>query len=315
MIVIVDFDGTLALGTMSKIVERRPNKPLIERLKALKRTINPTIKVVTARGSRFNLTEEQKRQRYYRDMEQWLMEHGVPYDTISFNKEYGSIYIDDMTIGQHEPFGAMVSPFTKNQILFTLDTVIKHTSNAANEYKWYQHARGIVSTPEVLFCNDEVIILNRIYGTSTPKSFEMIELIESYKQASIPNFPFDTYIANIPVIEGSTKKVGSIIDWLPEHEGTFFHGDLSTTNVLIEERTHKKYCIDSNYKGVFGSYMTDAGKAFFSYVAYEKDYNQAKRIADYYGQDVVRFAVAEGLRVCKYQPKYISIVNNIADLV
>jgi len=315
MIVIVDFDGTLALGTMTRISERRPNKPLIERLRALKKAINPTIKVVTARGSRFNLTDEQKRQRYYADMEQWLMEHGVPYDCISFNKEYGSIYIDDMTIGQHEPFGAMVSPFTKNEILFTLDTVIKHTANAANEYKWYQLAKGIVKTPEVLFCNDEVIILGRIYGASTPQSFEMIELIESYKGAAIPNFEFATYTSNIQLVDGSTAKTRSVIETLPEHEGTFFHGDLSTTNVLVEERTHTKYCIDSNYKGVFGSYLTDAGKAYFSFVAYEKDYNAAKRIAEYYGQDVVRFAVAEGLRVCKYQPKYISIVNNIADLV
>lgn len=315
MIVIVDFDGTLALGTMSRIVERKPNKLLIERLKELKRTINPIIKVVTARGSRFNLTEEQKRKRYYNDIERWLMEHNVPYDHISFNKEYGSIYIDDMTIGQYEPFEAMVSPFTKNQILFTLNTVIKHTPNAVNEYRWYRLAQGIVHTPDVLFCNDEVIILNRISNPSKPMSFEMIDLIESYRNHSIPNQPFSTYAANINHVVGSTEKVTGVIESLPEHENTFFHGDLSTTNVLIEGGTRKKFCIDSNYKDVFGSYLTDAGKAFFSFVAYEKDYTSAKQISDYYGADVVRFAVAEGLRVCKYQPKYISIVNNIADLV
>ena len=33
------------------------------------------------------------------------------------------------------------------------------------------------------------------------------------------------------------------------------------------------------------------------------------------GPDVWRYAVAEGLRVCKYAPKYISIVNNIADFI
>ena len=75
------------------------------------------------------------------------------------------------------------------------------------------------------------------------------------------------------------------------------------------------YLIDPNYKRIFGSYLTDAGKLFFSLLAYEKNYSLAQEIVQVFGPDVLRFAVAEGLRVCKYKEKYISIVNNMADLI
>jgi hypothetical protein len=315
MIVIVDFDGTLALGTTSRISDRAPNIGLIQRLAQLKNSINPTIKVVTARGSRNGLSESEKRQRYGKDIEAWLLKHNVPYDGLSFNKEYGSIYVDDMTVGPNELFQGETSPFTKNKIVFTETTVIKSTATAASECSWYGLASGVLLVPQVLFCNDELIILERIKDTRPPKWYEVIEVIESMKAACSANRQFATYAANIKMPTYATQKTIAVIESLPEHPATFFHGDLSTTNVLVQAQTGKVYCIDPNYKEVFGSHLTDAGKAYFSYVAYEKDYTQAKRIASHYGKEVVMFAVAEGLRVCKYRPEYISIVNNIADLV
>ena len=115
---------------------------------------------------------------------------------------------------------------------------------------------------------------------------------------------------NIKPIKHATQKVLDLE--YPKHDSTFFHGDLSTTNVLVAD---KIFCIDPNYRNVFGSYLTDAGKAYFSLVAFNKDFKEAEKIVDAYGCNVRRFAVAEGLRVCKYQEKYISIVNNIADTI
>ena len=313
MIVIVDFDETLALGNLSKIAERKPNTKLIQRLQELKSAINPIIKVVTARGSRFNLSEDEKKKIYYKDIYDWLNKHNVPFDFISFNKEYGSLYIDDMTITPYEEFDGIVSPFTKNRIVFTKNTVIKHTKKAQSEFAWYRHAENIVKTPKVLFCNDEMLITERIANHTQPTARHVIELIHSYKDKSIPNFDFTTYLRNIDYIAHSSQKTLQTVTSLKKHEGTFFHGDLSTTNILVY--FEDTYCIDSNYKEVFGSYLTDAGKAFFSFVAYEKNYPEAEKIAKEFGKEVIAFAVAEGLRVCKYQPKYISIVNNIADLV
>ena len=314
MIVIVDFDGTLALGTMSRIKERKPNTALIQRLHDMKRTINPTIKVVTARGSRSNLSEAEKIARYMEDMVEWLQRNDVPYDSISFNKEYGCVYIDDLTIGQHEDFSCIQSPFTKNKIILTANSVIKYTPNADNEQRWYELAAGIVPTPFIHSCNQDMIVMSRIQSHRKPTATEIIDLIESYKDEQIANEPFETYLRHVSKSNYGTQTTRKIIASLEPHPGTFFHGDLSTTNVLICTETGIPYCIDSNYKGVFGSYITDAAKAFFSFVAYERQYEQAKLISDKYGNEVIRFAVAEGLRVCKYDQRYVSIVNNIADL-
>jgi hypothetical protein len=312
MIVVVDFDGTLAIGH-TRIMDRMPNLALIKRLQDLKSTINPTIKVVTARGSRFGLPESQKIEKYHKDIKTWLNLHNVPHDCISFNKEYGAIYIDDMTVSQDADFSSLLSPFTKNKLIFTDSTVIKKTVNAELEYSWYQAADGIVQTPKILFCNDEMIILDRVKDHRKPTAHEIIDLIESYKNKSIKNYSFDSYKRNLPRIQYATAKVQTIIDGLDEHEPSFFHGDLSTTNILVKDG--EIYSIDPNYKGIFGSYLTDAGKAFFSLLAYEQSYSQAKIISDKYGQDVIKYAIAEGLRVCKYNSKYISVVNNMTDLI
>lgn len=309
MIISVDFDGTLALGNKSHITLSEPNYELIERLQLLKKEYDCIIKIVTARGAKANLSNFEKEQKYTHIIKEFLNMYEVPYDVISYNKEYAHIYIDDMSISPNENFEALLSPFTKNKILFTENSVIKESKTALFEFEWYK--QSIWPTPNVLFCNDELIITQRIKNPSKPSINECITILYTFKENKISNWKFETYKKNIKPIQYSTEDTRKVVESLPEHEGTFFHGDFSTTNIL---KSDDIYLIDPNYKNIFGSYLTDAGKLFFSMVAYENDYNSAKKIVDEFGKDVMAFAVAEGLRVCKYKPKYISIVNNIADL-
>ena len=171
--------------------------------------------------------------------------------------------------------------------------------------------------PDVLFCNDECIITSRIRNAAKPTAANFIELISDFREyGNTVDLPYETYIENVPTgIEGATRATMDCVAQLASmaHDATFFHGDLSTTNVLCT--SEKTYLIDPNVKHIFGSYLTDAGKAAFSIIAYEAQFQEAQNIVDEFGPDVWFFAVAEGLRVCKYQPKYISIVNNIADLI
>jgi len=309
MIVVVDFDGTLALGNKSHITLAEPNYELIKRLQRMKREYDCTIKIVTAKGSRNNLPTEEKEKKYTRLIKAFLEMYEVPYDEISYQKEYAHIYIDDMTISPTDDFKPLLSPFTKNKILFTKDSVIKHSKSALFEYEWYK--LSIWKTPKVYFVNDELIITELLPDVENKTPADYIEILNAFKQNTIKNWAFETYTKNIIPIQYSTEKTNLVIETLPKHDGTFFHGDLSTTNILKNRET---YLIDPNYKNIFGSYLTDAGKLYFSLIAYEHDYTTAERIANVFGEDVKKFAVAEGLRVCKYQPKYISIVNNIADL-
>ena len=309
MIIAVDFDGTLALGNKSHITLAEPNYALIDRLKKLKKEYNCLIKIVTAKGARNNLSTQEKKLKYDNLLKTFLEMYDVPYDEISYQKEYAHIYIDDMTISPTEDFQPFFSPFTQNRIIFTEKSVIKHTRSALFEFEWYK--KSIWNVPNVLFCNDELIITEKIESTTKPTIDDYIEILNHFKASTITNWDFSTYKNNLVSIELATNKTNEILNSLPTHQGTFFHGDLSTTNVL---KNNKTYLIDPNYKNIFGSYLTDAGKLFFSLIAYEQDYTNAEKLIKEYGKQVIQFAVSEGIRVCKYKPKYITIVNNIADL-
>lgn len=315
MRIAVDFDGTLACGNKSHISTLIPNRALILRLQELRASINPEILIVTARGGKAGLSDEEKRIRYYSLIASWLEKYGVPYDKISFKKEYANLYIDDMTITQRADFEGQQSKFTGNKIVFTDDTVIKVSKSALFEFEWYKEAkmRGF-STPGVLFCNDECIITERILFHEKPKAIDFIRILEQFKRdvGVIGGMDFSTYLMNVPLIEGISDVARSLIPReTNRHLPTFFHGDLSTTNVL--KTKHNIWLIDPNSKYIFGSYLTDAGKAVFSLIAYENDFSGAQEIVDHFGQKVWPFAIAEGLRVCKYRPEYVDIVNNIAD--
>lgn len=191
--------------------------------------------------------------------------------------------------------------FTGNRIEINRNTVIKYCETGHHESGWYMNR--YFNVPKVHYFDNEMIITERIFPTSKPTSEDFIKIIDKLRMTSGRDIPFQTYLDNLPPYSRPIK--------LNQHPSTFFHGDLSTTNVLKNSRV---WLIDPNYKNIFGSWLTDAGKAFFSFVAYEQDYPSAKKIADHFGPEVINFAVAEGLRVCKYKPEYISIVNNIADL-
>jgi biopolymer transport protein ExbD len=313
IIISVDFDGTLALGNKSHITLSEPNRDLIKRIKDLKKETNCYIKIVTARGGKNKLTLEEKKNKYENLIKQFCEMYEVPYNEISFSKEYADLYIDDMTINQFEDFNGIKRPFTKNSIIFTEEKIIKKCATALFEKEWYATASKIVKTPEVLFLNDQTIILSRIRGDGIVDIDDMINLLNIFKENKIHNFNFQTYIDNIKIAEYASEKVKLIAKNLPHHNGTFFHGDFCREHIL--KKQNELFLIDPNYKNIFGSYITDAGKAFFSLIAYDKNYKDAKKISDSLGEDVIKFAVAEGLRVCKYNNNYISIVNNIADIV
>jgi len=313
LILSVDFDGTLALGNKSHITSCEPNYRLIDQLNALKSTTNVYIKIVTARGAKNKLSTEEKEKKYLKLIEQFCVQYSIPFNEISFNKEYAHLYIDDMTINPYDSFNGYITEFTKNKIILTDYSVIKSCSSSLLEKEWYLLAKHLVKTPKVLFCNDELIITERIHKDSDLAVTDILYLLEIFKNNTINNYNFKTYLQNIIIPKNSSKKTKEILNNLPEHNGTFFHGDLSLSNII--KHKNNLYLIDPNYKYIFGSYLTDAGKAFFSYIAYEYDYQSAKQIQNKYGDIVLNFAVAEGSRVCKYRPEYISFVNNISELL
>ena len=315
MIISVDFDGTLCLGNKSHITVGEPNYVLIKRLQDIKKNINTTIKIVTARGSKSNLTVQEKIDKYKPLIEKFCDMYDIPYDEISFNKEYADLYIDDMTIGQNHNFIGYKSLFTKNNLIFTDNTVIKKTTTSLFEKQWFDLAASSFNVPRVLFCNDETIITQRIEETEKVSLNDCIKLLEKFSSLTIKNFEYCTYTNNIKSHPYQSKKVYSVLEYINNNQlhPTFFHGDFTRDNII--KKHDLVFLIDPNYKYIFGNYITDAAKLYFSIVAYEKNIKEANKLVDIFGKDIILYAVAEGLRVCKYIPNYISIVNNVAELV
>jgi hypothetical protein len=305
MIIAVDFDGTLALGNYQYIQQLKPNNELIERLNQLKE-IGAYIKIVTARGAKAKLDDVSKHKQYFKSIQEWLLQYKVPHDEISFNKEYADLYIDDMTISQYDYVNGINSFFTNNKIIFTDNSVIKCSKSAPIEHEWYKQIKMYINTPEVLFCNDSTIITKRIKATRNVTASDFYFLLSMYDDLPIIyTGDYETYINNIP--NERIKNELSKFDLKP----SFYHGDLSTKNVLIVNE--KIYLIDPNPK-VFGNKMTDCGKAIFSLCAYDKDFEGASNLAQSYGKDSWLFAAAEGIRVAKYRPEYTDIALNLLDI-
>lgn len=315
MIIIVDFDGTLALGNKSHITLSEPNYILIDRLKILKEELGAYIKIVTARGSKNNLSLEEKQNRYKHLIEEFCQKYHIPYDEISFNKEYGDLYIDDMTISQFDNFYPLRSKFTNNNIIFTENTVIKKSKTSLFEKTWYELAASDFNVPKVLFCNDDTIITQKIQNTDIVSFDKCVELLYLFKNKHIHNFNYKTYLDNIPNIKYASDQVSSVIEYVKRQslEPTFFHGDFTRQNLI--NSNSDIYLIDPNYKYIFGNYLTDAAKLYFSIVAYEKNITEANKLIDIFGPNIAYYAVIEGLRVCKYNSNYISIVNNLAQSI
>jgi len=317
MIIVVDLDNTLTLNNNSEIEKLIPNNLLIERLQNLNKSMECTIKIVTARGQKSKLTLVEKEKKYKSRIEKWLSDNQVPYHELSFNKEYADLYIDDKTISPTQDFYAIESYFTGNRILFTNQSVIKYCKTAISEYNWYVLADKY-STAKVLFYNEDCIITERVYHVGNPNVREVVYLLDCFRSdTKISDAPYETYTKHIhnelnrSLFSDDALKIADTIHSY-EHEATFFHGDFSVTNLLQTDTGI--VMIDPAFKSIFGSYLTDAGKAYFSYIAYSFDFESADKIKQMFGADVIRYAVCEGMRVSKYKKEYASIVNNIADL-
>lgn len=311
MIIVVDFDGTL-------MVHGEPNNALIDRINAAY-NVGHTIKVVTARGERAGVPDSEKPERYAW-IAGFLKEHGVKYNEISFRKEYAHLYIDDLTISPSDMFSQIQGEFTGSRLLKTPNRVIKETTSAEQQGIAYARLSAALSglrwlrVPKWDVLNDGCIVTEYIYGEK-PDVYDFARILDFFRQYPAGGYDFSTYVENIPKIKGMSNLVSQAVSEVSdlEHAGTLYHGDLSTTNV-IRAYTGNLYLIDPNPREIFGSYLTDAGKAAFSFIAFEGKYPDAEKIIKLFGPAVLRFAVCEGLRVCKYRPEYITFVNNIADL-
>ena len=86
MVIVIDFDGTLALGDTNDITKMHPNLKLVNLLNQMYEDGN-YIKIVTARGCKSCSNIQERENKYNIIITKWLTTYNVKYHELSFNKE------------------------------------------------------------------------------------------------------------------------------------------------------------------------------------------------------------------------------------
>jgi hypothetical protein len=326
MVINVDFDGTLALGDTSDISSMKPNISLVNILNEMHKDGNE-VNIVTARGSKSCQNKKERESKYFDILTNWLKAHNVLYSSLSFDKEYGDVYLDDKCINVKDSltYNLLDSSFTKNKVRRINDFVVKRSESSVSEYKWYRYASKFVSTAKVLSYDSDTITTRHIQGTAFDNPNLSVEILSKFKnQPPISEASFDSYIDRIKSHSLNNEnliKVNVLIDRLQgiDVPNTFNHGDFSTDNMIQD--SGKLYLIDPIYsKGLFQSFYLDAAKHLFTILYYELNYELYNICRDLYKNELEiekkemdTLICAESIRVATYKKEFSSISNNLID--
>jgi len=318
MIVVVDFDNTIALGNGFSISDKIPNTYLIEKINSLKASGN-YIKIVTARGA-YNSTLEERTSKYYTIIKEYLDKNGVLYDEISFNKEFADIYIDDLAIRPNEVIITkdLSSSFTDNIVTRINDTVIKSGKTITDEYEWYNAYEDKNDIPEILNITRHSLIYKYIEKNGSIDFSVLTKTINKYRQYKpLNDLTFDSYIENIRKHLSNNKHItnGDKLLWNlkaieNEIKPTFAHGDLSIDNIITTNNGLK--FIDPLYgKDKFGSHIVDYAKLLFSIKFYKGDIRMFNTMRSWGTTQIDILIASECVRVASYKSSFSFISENL----
>ena len=329
MVIVVDFDGTLALGDTSNIPTMHPNLKLITLINQMHSDGN-YIKVVTARGCKSCSTIKEREDKYKKIITNWLVTHGVTYNELSFNKEYGDAYIDDRGYNIKDTiyYNKLDSKFTNNKVRRINDCVVKKSDSTVQEVSWYNKALEIgLDIPSVLSYDKDTIATSYIEGTSCYNVDLILNTLRKFKNTKPTNkINFNSYIERIenhiknnPSIKSGNKLIDKLNSINPPN--TFNHGDFSIHNQI--ENEGKLYLIDPIYsEDVYQSYVIDAAKHLFSVLYYSLDadffnlcYNEYITKLDIKEEELNILIASESIRVSNRKKQLIDVTNNLIDIL
>jgi tRNA A-37 threonylcarbamoyl transferase component Bud32 len=327
MVTVVDFDGTLALGDTADINTMYVDPKIVSLVNKMYDDGN-TIKIVTARGSKSCSTIAQREEKYRDTVLNWLLANGVKFHELSFNKEYGDVYIDDRAYNVDSTifYEKLDSKFTTNKVRRINNCVVKITTNSSDEVAWYNKALEIeLNIPGVLSYDRDTIATRYIEGTYCSNVNLVLDTLSKFKNTLPTNkVNFSTYVDRItnhlqnnPSIQNKSKLLAKLATINPPN--TFNHGDFSIHNQI--ESANKLYLIDPIYsEDIYQSYVLDAAKHLYSVLYYALDsdffnicYNQYINKLGIKKDELDILIACESVRVCNRKKQLTDITNNLID--
>jgi tRNA A-37 threonylcarbamoyl transferase component Bud32 len=329
MVIVIDFDGTLALGDTSDINKMSPNTKLVSLINKMYIDGN-YIKIVTARGCKSCSSIRERELKYETIISDWLKKHNVSYNELSFNKEYGDAYVDDRCYNIKETifYNKLDSKFTENKVRRINDCVVKKSTSSKQEVNWYNKAIEIgIDIPTILSYDNDTIATSFIDGKPCENVDLILNTLKKFKNTKPTNsVNFNSYIERIKThlhnnhqIKESKKLISLLNTINPPN--TFNHGDFSTHNMIESEG--KLYLIDPIYsEDLFQSYVIDAAKHLFSVLYYSLNpelyhqcYNEYITKLNISETELDILIACESIRVANRKKQLIDISNNLIDIL
>ena len=287
------------------------------------------INIVTARGSKSCKTFEDRKEKYFKTIQSWLVKNKVKYHGISFFKEYADIYFDDKchNINSTINYQKLDSIFTENPVRRLNDYVVKSCPTSRSESFWYRKASEIkVGIAEVLSYDSDTITTKYISGSKFDNPSLSLETLEKFKNNKpLNNATFLSYIERIKNHAKNNKSILNPDKFLKKISpisvpSSFNHGDFSTHNMI--QKDQKLFLIDPIYSSdLFQSYFIDAAKHLMSILYYDLNYELYKSCRTLYinldiPEDILDILIcAESIRVSSYKKQFSNISNNLIEII
>jgi capsule biosynthesis phosphatase len=296
---VVDFDDTLAITLNRDWQNAAPNLPLIEKINRL-HSEGWTIHIVTARGQlscQGNSIEASEK--YRTQIETWLANHDVRYNTLSFDKKLAAYYIDDKGITPEDFIKKFHRTVLKGGMSGATvyydeasDAVYKDAKNTQSVIEWYNFAEPHYNVPKIYSVIGDTIKMEKLHKYVGP--FERIlDVCYSFRQfeplhVSLPAHNYiDRCLQRINSEIGRDTLSFDILEKILEYGSkvvpiTFSHGDFSISNIMSNSIGHSVYLIDPiNDPTLLSSWVIDIAKLYMSIGLETRNMTQLKAIEDF----------------------------------
>lgn len=328
---IVDFDDTIAFTKNRDWKNAKPNTDLINKLNKLSKE-GWTVDIFTARGSISCKTRYDAEEKYGDQIREWLDDHNVNYNMLSFDKPLGAYYIDDKGITPEDfiltDIRELEGGLSGSDIYTDGKLVHKTADNAHLAHAWFSYVNGYLNVPRIDRVVGQTITMEYIdhdefyLNNFTYRALGLIQ--ESLDRMSnmdlLENsYTFDDYVKRI---EGHIKLAGDIPEFTDtlqrlkelDLQPTFSHGDFGVKNMLF--KYDELYLIDP-ILDTFGCTELDVAKFIAS--LYINEYYDLPCLAirtlcafnKFEEDDITTLVKAEIIRVYKYHPDKQFIINKV----
>lgn len=287
---VFDLDDTICVHKNRDYVNAEPIIPTIEKMRLMKKE-GWEIVIYTARGQvscKGDITEIERRNRSV--VEEWLKRNDVPYDTLLFGKPLGDLYVDDkgfsLTDFLQQPFCVLHGGGSGKQI-YRFGNIVKKDLGTAEETaefkKWVETNNGEFDFPKIIS-----YVYNSVYmeyidgkrGCDIDADFVpgLVEKIVNCKRTSPQPFNIKPHIERLQKNRTGNQEADRLLESVSQfllrsqdklcHEGSFCHGDLILSNMIIQDG--KIYLVDARNTDGANSYLLDLAKLRMSLRGYEK---------------------------------------------